>query len=408
MRDLCAAHGTTLLLVSHDIYSAMNLCDRFIWIDKGQVKFDGDAKTAVARYEASVKQQEEDRLRSRSVIKLERERPSASRLHVLLRSRSGFALPAPLAVERIEMHFDAGEPAVLELAQGSADWQLLPEGNLGPPETVEGVECRALTATGSIYHKVEWSVALPPDRTLREAKLRWHYPGGDTADVRIFTDTGQVLAKAQLREGQGWQESVLPVQEPGDLDAAEQTEYGTGLARVTSVQFLDAEGAPLLRARHGEALRLRLGIRLSPALPQRAVTLLVGFNRPGLPYGGYAYRNRLAFADEGEAFFVDVLLDPLLLGSGQWMMTYAIGEPDMYRSSSLPYFSVNNKWYHFIPRGAELEVESTTRIDKSGCFMVHPAQIAVQVQPVSPAPQAENAISRERLTDHADITPATR
>jgi lipopolysaccharide transport system ATP-binding protein len=46
MRDLCSHDGTTLLLVTHDIYSAQNLCDRFIWIDRGRVKHDGDAKTA--------------------------------------------------------------------------------------------------------------------------------------------------------------------------------------------------------------------------------------------------------------------------------------------------------------------------------------------------------------------------
>ncbi len=53
MRNLCTGHGTTLLLVTHDVYSAMNLCDRFIWIDRGRMCFDGDAKTAVGRYEAS-------------------------------------------------------------------------------------------------------------------------------------------------------------------------------------------------------------------------------------------------------------------------------------------------------------------------------------------------------------------
>ena len=34
MRDLCTHDGTTLLLVTHDIYSALNLCERFIWLDR--------------------------------------------------------------------------------------------------------------------------------------------------------------------------------------------------------------------------------------------------------------------------------------------------------------------------------------------------------------------------------------
>ena len=59
MRELCPASGTTLLLVTHDIYSALSLCDRFIWIDRSEVKFDGDGKAAIALYESSVKEQEE-------------------------------------------------------------------------------------------------------------------------------------------------------------------------------------------------------------------------------------------------------------------------------------------------------------------------------------------------------------
>src|SRR6266566_1506716 len=33
MRQLCSSGQTTLMLVTHDVYSALNLCDRFIWID---------------------------------------------------------------------------------------------------------------------------------------------------------------------------------------------------------------------------------------------------------------------------------------------------------------------------------------------------------------------------------------
>src|SRR5262249_13844781 len=35
MRQLCQQGDTTLLLVTHDVYSALNLCDRFVWIDRG-------------------------------------------------------------------------------------------------------------------------------------------------------------------------------------------------------------------------------------------------------------------------------------------------------------------------------------------------------------------------------------
>src|SRR5207245_4878836 len=70
MRELCSAGGTTLLLVTHDIYSALNLCDRFIWIDRGRVRFDGDGKGAISLYEASIKEQEEEWFRQQNAASL--------------------------------------------------------------------------------------------------------------------------------------------------------------------------------------------------------------------------------------------------------------------------------------------------------------------------------------------------
>ena len=33
IRELCAGEGTTLPLVTHDIYNAARLCDRMMWMD---------------------------------------------------------------------------------------------------------------------------------------------------------------------------------------------------------------------------------------------------------------------------------------------------------------------------------------------------------------------------------------
>src|SRR5262245_5434869 len=37
IREICSAKGATLLLVTHDIYTASKLCERMIWIDNGAV-----------------------------------------------------------------------------------------------------------------------------------------------------------------------------------------------------------------------------------------------------------------------------------------------------------------------------------------------------------------------------------
>jgi lipopolysaccharide transport system ATP-binding protein len=50
----------TLLFVSHDTASVNNLCDRAIWMDKGQIRAEGSAKDVSFLYQASLHEQSQD------------------------------------------------------------------------------------------------------------------------------------------------------------------------------------------------------------------------------------------------------------------------------------------------------------------------------------------------------------
>lgn len=49
LKEMTAAAGT-MIVVSHQASVITSLCDRAIWIDKGQMKMDGDAKTVMQSY----------------------------------------------------------------------------------------------------------------------------------------------------------------------------------------------------------------------------------------------------------------------------------------------------------------------------------------------------------------------
>jgi len=59
--------GATILFVSHDISSVQMLCDRRVWLDKGHVRQDGPLLPVSKAYLASIRQEEEYRLRSKSM-----------------------------------------------------------------------------------------------------------------------------------------------------------------------------------------------------------------------------------------------------------------------------------------------------------------------------------------------------
>ena len=376
MRQMCAEAGTTLLLVTHDIYSALNLCDRFIWIDRGEVLMDGDGRSTVAAYEQSIKEQEEQRLRARNRLGDGAAGPST--LTVQVRSRTGFALPEPLALAGIQVLDAAGGGPRLDVAMGNPAWTLQPNGNLGPPAAVDGVPARAITPYGSIYHKAEWTVAAGGEPTA--IRVKWNYTGSEPADVVLRGAGNAVLARAELTAGTSWQERTFKV----DRSARQQERaeasghYGTGRVRITSVVFADAEGRETVRARHGAPLSIRVDFLVQGDPPPASPTFVVAFHRPGVAAAAYVHSNRLPLPVE-RSLRVDVAIPALLLGSGTWLVTVGFAETDFFDRPFHPYFTVNDQWHHVIARGFELHVESASPIDAAALF-VQPATFAVHAR----------------------------
>ena len=77
MHRLTKEAGATVLLVSHDTVSVQKICDRAVWLDRGQIRMSADTLTIAKAYHAWVLERDEERLRaetSRSVLRM-RARP---------------------------------------------------------------------------------------------------------------------------------------------------------------------------------------------------------------------------------------------------------------------------------------------------------------------------------------------
>jgi ABC-type polysaccharide/polyol phosphate transport system ATPase subunit len=378
MRDLCRDEGTTLLLVTHDIYSALSLCDRFIWIDRGEVKFDGEGKAAIALYETSVKDQEEQWLRQQNAAKLAAAGGEEdTQLHLLVRSQTGFAFPSPFALEMISLDL-AGGPETLMLAEETKKWELSAEGNLGPVETVAGRTCRAIRTAGSIYHKAEWVIGLPSDAELRGVTVRWHYEGDVPADVRVFTTKRRVLVAGTLSRGAGWQEQRIAAATDGsfELDPVQQSSYGTGVVRITDVRFL-VNDRDVVEVRHGDPLIVRVSIKVSEALQGERVLFVLGFNRHASPYSALIHEEHLTLPRSDDAE-ISVDIARVQLGSGAWYVVAGIGEPGLYDKPAVKYFTVNPSWHHLLASRLDLKVGSISTLDAAGCFVVLPATVSAR------------------------------
>ena len=135
IHELCDGIGTTVLLVTHDVYSAMKLCNRFIWLDRGRVLLDGPSRDVLHAYERSIREQEEHRLRMKRMSAVAREGPQDPALFGQLQLRGKQPPAAPLAIAEMRIVSESEELARLSMAApapGDLSLELNPgDGNWG-------------------------------------------------------------------------------------------------------------------------------------------------------------------------------------------------------------------------------------------------------------------------------------
>jgi lipopolysaccharide transport system ATP-binding protein len=369
MRTLCSDRGTTLLLVTHDLYAAMDLCERFVWIDRGTVQHVGDGRSTVSAYEASIKAQEEARLRARN-----RGRVTAptSALRVVVRSRSGFALGEPLWIERIELEYADGVTA-LDAADGAADWHLSAESNLGPPEAIDGRRARPLQTFGHIYHKAEWTVARAAAAAPAALRIAWRYQGTEAAEVAVLDAENRTLLRSDLPPGDGWQQARVTT--ASEQAAGASGEYGTGVIRIEQVSLSDDRGNESVTFPHGARLQARITLQRQDADGPRDCTFVLAFTRVGGTAAVYVHDGQLELPADRSVIHVDA--EPLVLGGGTWLVTCGVGERDLYQQAFNPYFTVNSRWYHMLVRAFEIQVQSSSGIE-AGAAAMQPARISIE------------------------------
>lgn len=176
MREL-TSQGTTVLFVSHDMSAVQMICDRCVWIERGRMIMDSDPNDVSKRYAASIRKQEELRLRA---INLKLQRGDVSELltstdldktHILrLVTREGRAPANPVPIYRVDLlhHQEIMESVVvgdardddrserlhLLTAKGFMEW--------GPPsKTSDGRPFRHVGRFNGSYNHAPISLRVP-------------------------------------------------------------------------------------------------------------------------------------------------------------------------------------------------------------------------------------------------------
>jgi len=374
MRQLTDDAGTTLLLVTHDIYSAVKLCDRLIWIDKGRVLMDGPGPEVIKAYEDSIRQQEESRLRLRKQRRLEADTVSDHPRHAILEIQSVGNRPpsSPIFFSRVALQtpdreelwpfgdnaFEESLPAHLE-REGTA-W--------GETTKHEGRTTRPFLNYGSPFQKVAGVFPIGDSSpATQRIEIDYHTDEPFEAVARLFI--GETVIDLGQFDGQAgaWQTWTATVDSQSKTAVPSQVNttgiHGTGAISITDLGTFNEAGDETHFFSHGGIFEVRIAYRINQPDLREHPQLVLAFHRDGLlDVCRVITRDLLFDAAVGRSGEVRVRIPDLRLGPGNYTVTVMVAREGYYDEEQTRYFSLNPGVYACHSRALEINVTSSSAI----------------------------------------------
>lgn len=366
IRKLCEREGTTVLLVTHDIYSAMKICERMIWIDRGRMVADGASAEVLKAYEASIKLQEEERLRQLTLLSWQapagqgKDQESLCLFfQVVPENRVAMQENLPVAALRLT----CGGKVVDEIdirngkSSGRGGSALLldtEQGNWGEAYCADGLWLRDFRRFGSIFQRAPFVFSIP--RSFEQSKLdlemdiidacRHHY------FIETFSQDGRTLCSALNLAGNNLLKTIgIPV-DLSSLPANAGRQQMLGLKshsnlaasgeftgnrrlRIDAVSMYDGAGSEAYIIPPLSDMDIRIAFGVEDKNLAGNFTCLVGILKDGCAPITRLIADRLHIeAADGPSQEVVVRLRPILLGPGQYSLTVGLFEEDYFSDNS--------------------------------------------------------------------------
>jgi ABC-type polysaccharide/polyol phosphate transport system ATPase subunit len=369
IRGLSAASGTTLLLVTHDVYTAAKVCDRMIWLDHGRILIDDVPDLVINAYEDSIRRQEERRLRLKRLAGAPDARPTSSLLPMIveLRSRDNRALPCQVFISRLSLAIEGTAIDSLPIGvprTGTAD--LIHEGTAwGEAVQWQGRLAQAWNNYGSVFHKVAGlfdvgglmnANEVPPFTIEVEC---WSDAPCDVA-VQAFVGDREFHLAELTTAPRAWQ-SIAACSVDGrrrsDAERARNLTIGSGRIVITDIRCLDGAGRVKSIFAHGEPFILSVEYRINEPNFKEDVQLLATFHRDGVHDTCRMFCRALGLdAGRGTSGTLEMRLPRMCLGAGKYTVSFGITERGYFEREQVLFYSINPGMYDCLTRGFEIEV----------------------------------------------------
>jgi ABC-type polysaccharide/polyol phosphate transport system ATPase subunit len=367
MRELTEGAGTTLLLVTHDVYSAVRFCERVIWLDRGRILMDGEGPLVIKAYEDSIRQQEEARLRLRKQLRLSelaKEAGGGQRAIVELQSEGNLPVSSPLYIGRIELvspmqrHAVPLDDTAFDETRAS---HLQQHGSWGEPSVVGARTARAWRSHASAFHKV--AAALPwHDEYSSRARLEvdYHATVRMRAAVRIYVGSKMIdlgFLDADPGEWRTWSGELRQGTAGTSGEVNVSGVHGTGAITIDAITPIGPAGTETHFFAHGDPFRLHVRYRVNQVNFSERPQILVAFHRDGVQdVCRVIARDLLIDAAQAISGEVRLCIPRFSLGAGLYTVTVMVAREGYYDTHQTQYFTLNPGVYACHTRALEIHV----------------------------------------------------
>ena len=375
IRQMCDRDGTTLLLVTHDIYSAISICSRLIWIDRGRVLMDGEGPQVVKAYEDSIRQQEESRLRVKQLERMrevtEVEPHGLRSVLVEIKPPDGRPSASPIHFSRIAIEADGREIAALPFGPDAFDEtlrsRLQREGtSWGEPSTDHERFGRPLKNYGSAFHKVA-GVLGPDDAELLDSRLVIDYCSEAPLDLVVEAFAGgksSVLGRLTGQPGR-WHTASLALSDAAwgvesGLGVNATGTHGSGALIVRSVRAMDASGVASYSLSHGEPAAIEIDYELIDPDFCEHPQVVIAWQRDGVQdVCRWISRGLKLDAAQRPRGTLRLRIPRVALTDGQYAVTVLIAKQGYYDRAQTLFYTLNPDVYYCASRLFEVVVRGS-------------------------------------------------
>lgn len=376
IRELCAAKDTTLILVSHDIYSAMRLVDRAIWIDQGRVLADGEPSEVVNVYENSIRLQEDARQKQKLAMAFRRDlnlRKAMMPAFIEVRARGNEPARSPVYFSDMTLYLPGGTDLLLPIMEREKrsvrlndDYsaQLLPHTPWGEVVDIDGSATRAWNNFGAVDHKVG-VVIFPHDQKasdeLDQSRFSTRVRANDVvdADIVYIGPTGEERILQQLLlEPNAWQEisiglkegstvePVRPAAAEGSAKSKSASRQGSGRIVLTGFHSFDVNGHETYTLEHGKPATFGFDYFINdPELDENSQIILV-LKKNGVEDTMRIKGDDVHFdARKARTGRFTAHLEAMRLGTGRYTLTIMIAKKHYFENQIGIFFAINPDVY---------------------------------------------------------------